>query len=128
MFTDNDFADFGLNEERRFTKAEVESAIEMAVIAGSDRARSAAAYQQFAKAFEPQPGWDPFGGAFGGETISLQKRARSFFGLKRSLTEDEVHVVRNHFADSPSILSRFEKDQVAVRFENGRLAGFSLAA
>jgi hypothetical protein len=118
----------GLFEDRPLTKAEFYDRVEMGVRAALERQMYRGPHALLIKALDGNLASDPFGGGFGEES-PLQKRARSqFYGLKKSLNEDELQIVRAHFADSPSMLSCFEAGRIAVRFENGRLAGISLGA
>jgi hypothetical protein len=116
-------------EDRRFTKAEVADLIETRVRAAAEIANAFPAHALLIKTLDKNLSTDPFGGAMRDEGHTLQKRARSqFYGLKKLLNEDELQIVRSYFAANPSILSLFEGGRVAVRFENGRLAGYNLGA
>jgi hypothetical protein len=119
----------GLFEDRPLTKAEFQDRVEMGVRAALERQTYRGPHALLIKALDSNLSTDPFGGAFADEPSPLQKRARSqFYGIKKSLNEDELTLVRSHFAASPSILSQFEKGNVAVRFEDGRVAGYNLRA
>ena len=102
-----EMSDGGLfREEHRFTKAEVADLIDTRVRVALEIANAFPAHALLIKTLDGNLSTDPFGGAIRDEGHTLQKRARSqFYGLKKSLNEDELQIVRSYFAANPSILS-----------------------
>lgn len=125
-----EMSDGGLfDNDLRFTKAEVADLIEARVRVAVEIAGAYPAHALLIKALDSNLGSDPFGSAFADEPRSFQKRARSqFFGLKKTLNEDEVRLARAYFAAHPLMLSEFEEQRIAVQFRDGRVVGYSIGS
>lgn len=129
---ENEFSQCGLgDEECRLTKVEVSDRIEITVRVALEKERNGRLQRDLIKALDSNLGSDPFGGGLDREQPweALEKfHKRGFYGLKKSLSDEEIELVRAELSGVPATLALFEGNGLAVHFINGRIAGYGVRA